>query len=220
MDYQPRSRLRQEKKQRDRLIRLAATHPTWALGFANEIWWSRLAQPNLHSWAPVGGALRLVSKTVAKADPDPKALACYGLLIRPTPPTPEQVWLRFATGQPVSGMTIPFLTWCADQVAALGQQALLLIWDNASWHTSQAVRAWLRVHNRTVKQTRQGVRIVANRLPSKSPWLNPIEPKWVHGKRPVLEPERVLTAAELESRVYAYYNCPPTPRLTITQQAA
>lgn len=152
MDYQPRSGLRPEKKQRDRLIRLAATDPTWALGFADEVWWSRLAQPNLHSWAPVGGDLRWVQKTVAKADPDPKALACYGLLIRPTPPTPEQVWLRFATGQPVSGMTIPFLTWCADQVAALGQQALLLIWDNASWHTSQAVRAWLRVHNRTLSR--------------------------------------------------------------------
>jgi hypothetical protein len=38
-------------------------------------------------------------------------------------------------------------------------------------------------------------------LPSKSPWLNPIEPKWVHGKRAVSEPDRLLSADELEARV-------------------
>ena len=42
---------------------------------------------------------------------------------------------------------------------------------------------------------------------SKSPWLNPIEPKWVHGKRAVADPARLLRAAELEARVYAYYAC-------------
>src|SRR5919197_2043730 len=50
LDYQPRSRLPQEKKRRDRLIRLATNHPTWALGFADEVWWSRLAQPDQHGW--------------------------------------------------------------------------------------------------------------------------------------------------------------------------
>lgn len=199
---------------------MAAAHPTWALGFADEVWWSRLAQPHLHSWAATGAELRLVQKAVVKADPDPKALACYGLLVRPTPTTPEQVWLRFATGQPISGITIQFLAWCCDRVAALDKRALLLIWDNASWHTSQAVYRWLRIHNRAVKRARHGVRILVCRLPSKSPWLNPMEPKWVHGKRAVLEPKQVLTAAELENRVYVYYGCPPAPHLTITQQAA
>jgi hypothetical protein len=220
LDYQPGPGVPPEKKQRDRLIRLAATHPTWALGFADEVWWSRLAQPHLHSWASTGEELRLVQKTVVKTDPDPKALACYGLLVRSIPTLPEQVWVRFASGQPVGAMTTQFLAWCSERLAALGQHVLLLIWDNASWHTSQAVRAWLRLHNRTVKRTRQGVRILTGRLPSQSPWLNPIEPKWVHGKRAVLEPKRVLTAAELESRVYAYYGCHPALRLMITQEAA
>ncbi len=44
-------------------------------------------------------------------------------------------------------------------------------------------------------------------LPSKSPWLNPIEPKWVHGKRAILEPERLLSGSEVETRVCAYYQC-------------
>jgi hypothetical protein len=44
------------------------------------------------------------------------------------------------------------------------------------------------------------------RLPSKSPWLKPIEPKCVHGKRAVAEPARVLSTAELIQRVCAYYH--------------
>jgi transposase len=199
---------------------LAARHPRWALGFADEVWWSRLAQPNLHTWADAGRELRLLHKCLAKGDPEPKALACYGLLVRLVPTTAEQVWLRFATGQPRSDLTIQFLAWCSERLQRLGQQALLLIWDNATWHTSQAVRQWLRTHNRMVKQTQQGVRIVSCRLPLQSPWLNPIEPRWVHGKRAVLEPQRALTAIELETRVYAYYGCQSEPHLSISQKVA
>ena len=46
------------------------------------------------------------------------------------------------------------------------------------------------------------------RLPSKSPWLNPIEPKWAHGKRAMGEPMRKLTAAELKQRLCDYYRSP------------
>ena len=42
------------------------------------------------------------------------------------------------------------------------------------------------------------MRIVACSLPIKSPWLNPIEPKWVHGKRAIVEPDRLLTAQEIK----------------------
>lgn len=52
--------------------------------------------------------------------------------------------------------------------------------------------AWIKAHNRQVKQ-QGGVRILACRLPSKSPWLNPIEPKWAHGKKAISEPDRLLT---------------------------
>ena len=57
------------------------------------------------------------------------------------------------------------------------------------------VRQWIKEHNKTVKSS-SGVRILVCHLPVKSPWLNPIEPKWVHGKRAIVEPERVLSAAE------------------------
>jgi hypothetical protein len=52
-----------------------------------------------------------------------------------------------------------------------------------------------------------GVRIVACYLPVKAPWLNAIEPKWVHGKRAIVEPGRKLTADETAERVCGYYGC-------------
>jgi hypothetical protein len=200
-------------------MRLAAIHPTWVLGFGDEVWWSRLAQPALHAWSPGKHTLRLVEKARAKGDTEPKALACYGVLLRATPSTPEQLGLRFATGQPVSALTLQFLAWCCERLAALGKRALLLVWDNASWHKSQLVRTWLRAHNHHVKRTGKGVRLLMCLLPSKSPWLNPIEPKWVHGKRAVVEPARVLTAQGVAERVCAYYGCPHEAPLSISEKA-
>ena len=90
------------------------------------------------------------------------------------------------------------------------------VWDNASWHVSQRVRRWIGQHNRRV--TREGgCKIVVCYLPVKAPWLNPIEPKWLHGKRAVVEPDRKLTAEELRQRVHDHYHCEPHDPLT--QQA-
>jgi len=160
-----------------------------------------LAQPSQHGWLADDERIQLQELTRANDDPDPKALACYGLLLRRRPQQADQMLLRFVDGRPVSAVTIDFLAWSSERLAAQGITGLLLIWDNASWHKSQQVRDWLGVHNHTVKQTGQGVRIVSCLLPSKSPWLNPIEPKWVHGKRAVSQPDRLLSADELEARV-------------------
>ena len=81
-------------------------------------------------------------------------------------------------------------------------------------------RTWLRHHNHYVKQTGRGVRILACRLPSKSPWLNPIEPKWVHGKRAMVEPDRLLSAQEVMERVSAYDGCGADSHLAISEKAA
>jgi hypothetical protein len=189
------------------VIQLAMAHPTWALGFEDEVWWSRLAQPDQHCWTDAATTPMLQELALPSGDADPKALACYGLLVRPGPQQADQMWLRFVAGRPVSMVTIAFLAWCSTQLAAQGFTALLLIWDNASWHRSQAVRHWIRQHNQRVKQGLVGVRLVVCPLPSKSPWLNPIEPKWVHGKRAVSEAARLLGADELEARVCAYYDC-------------
>lgn len=201
-------------------MHLARTHPTWGLGFADEVWWSRLAQPNQHRWSGDGRIPRLQELERPTEDAEPKALACYGLLLRGSPPQGDQMLLRFVAGRPVSAVTMEFLAWCSERLAEQAISALFLLWDNASWHKSQAVRTWLRQHNRRVKATGHGVRIVACRLPVKSPWLNPIEPKWVHGKRAVAEADRLLSAQELETRVYAYYGCHREDHLVMPQKVA
>ena len=202
---------------------LAKRHPEYALGFEDEVWWSRVTQPSLHAWADEGEVLRLVEQSLAKDDPDPKALACYGLLVScPAVPEtlPEQVWLRFVEKRPVSGVTTQFLDWCCAKLQTLGKTALLMPWDNAAWHVSKAVREWIQTHNRTVRQTGQGVRIVPCYLPTKSPWLNRIEPHWMHGKRNIVEPARLLTAQEVAERVCAYFGCTHESHLAVTEKAA
>jgi transposase len=223
VDHQPRSRVRTKKSARDRLIRLAAHHPTWVLGFQDEVWWSRLARPKLHAWVEEDDRLRLVEQAVAKDDPDPKALACYGLLLRADSTNEhaiDQMWLRFVEGRPVSAVTIDYLDWCCRKLHAAGQDALFLIWDNAPWHVSQLVRDWIRDHNRQVKQRGVGVRIIACYLPIKSPWLNAIEATWVHGKRRVVEADSLLTIQELADRVSDAYGCPHEPHLVMPKKVA
>ena len=164
----------------------------------------------------------MVEQIWRAADPDPKALACYGVLWQTGPldqPDRSQIALRFVTGRPVSAITTQFLDWCSQRLAERGTRHWLLIWDNASWHISKQVRPWIREHNRQVKQTGAGVRILPFRLPTQSPWLNPIEPKWVHGKRQVVERDGVLSAHQLAERICAYFGCSYEPHLVIPNRS-
>lgn len=201
---------------------MASGHPDWVLGFEDETWWSRFAYPALRSWSGEGETSHLVEPVKHKDDPDPKALACYGLLVRDlaTDGQPQdQVWLRFVDGRPVSAITTQFLAWSCQKLETAKKRALLLVWDNASWHISKAVRTWIREHNQQVKISGQGVRVVQCPLPVKSPWLNPIEPKWIHGKRKVVEADRTLSAHELADRVCAVFHCTHETHLAIPDNA-
>jgi transposase len=181
------------------LIELAARHPEWALGFEDETWWSRVERPHLHSWAQEGRSLQLIEQEVARNDVDPKALACFGLWL--PEPDLKEMWLRFVDGRPVSSITTQFLQWCCERLWAGGKRVLVMVWDNAGWHISKLVREWIKEYNWQVKQKGEGVRILAYWLPSKSPWLNPIEPKWLHAKGRVVEAEGLLSSQQLAQRV-------------------
>ena len=122
-------------------------------------------------------------------------------------------------GRPVSQVTCDYLAWLAEKMAALGKKVLVFLWDNATWHKSQIVKKWLKNHNRTVKQE-GGCRLLVCFLPSKSPWLNNIEPKWVHGKRAVVEPNGLLSAKHLEERICAYYHCSSEAHLFIQEKVS
>jgi len=132
----------------------------------------------------------------------------------------EQVWLRFVDGRPVSAVTIEFLAWLCNKAQTFGKRVLALVWDNASWHRSQAVRTWISAHNQQVKRTGQGVRLLICPLPTKSPWLNPIEPKWLHAKRRILEPDRTLSINELTQPICAAFDCDHEAHLSIPDKVS
>lgn len=190
----------------------------------------------MQAWAPSGRPLRLVERETDPGEEDPKALACYGVYFpeEAAKDAPEgsseekegsseeksdiesDMLLRFVEDRPVSRVTTTFLEWVCERLERRGTRVWALVWDQASWHTSEDVQDWIREHNRRVKRE-GGVRILACELPSKSPWLNPIEPKWLHGKRAICEPEGTLTPDDVIERVHAYYGCirvEPIPKET------
>jgi len=92
-----------------------------------------MAAPALHAWAARARPLRLAEQAVAKDDPDKQALACYGVLF----PATNAAWLRSLDGRPRGAVTTVSLDWRCQEAAARGKRALLLVWDNASWHVSK-----------------------------------------------------------------------------------
>jgi transposase len=196
-----------KKARRDQLIHLSAQHPEWVLGFEDEVWWSRVAQPSLHAWT-AGPPLKVQLLKSDANDPDPDAVACYGFLRHDA----HQVLLRFVDGRPLGEVTIQFLEWLCGCVAQEGKRVLVVIWDDASWHTCAEVAHWVEEQNQRAGRG-EGVRVVICELPVASPWLNNIEPCWTHAKRAVMEVDRKLTAAEITNRVCEHFRCELLPYL-------
>ncbi|MEO6457471.1 MAG: transposase [Chloroflexia bacterium] len=175
------------------------------VGYADEVWWSRFTQPRMHAWAEQGKPLRLQEMEARKGDADPKALCCYGLLREDS----GQMLLRFVDGRPVSHVSTSYLQWVCERLDMEGKRVLVLIWDNASWHINREVLTWIRQHNRQVlcgrREGKGGVQIIPCFLPTKSPWLDNIEPKWVHGKLAVAEPDSILPAQQLARSMCDYF---------------
>jgi transposase len=197
----------QKKARRDRFIRLASKHPEWVLGFIDEVWWSRLARPPLRAWA-ADEPLKLHVLSRSDNDPDPVAICCYGMLRQDT----DKVMLRFVEGRAVGDTTAQFLGWVCDQLEAESKTRLIVVWDDASWHSGKPVADWISEHNRIVKRD-GGVQIVLCPLPVKSPWLNNIETRWGPAKRAILDPDRMLTGKEVVSRVCEYFGSDLLPYL-------
>jgi transposase len=197
----------QKKARRDRFIRLAGKHPEWVLGFLDEVWWSRLARPPLRAWS-AGDPLKVHVVSRPEDDPDPVAICCYGMLRQDT----DKVMLRFVEGRPVGDVTAQFLAWVCERLEAEGKSRLIVIWDDASWHSGRPASDWIAEHNRRVKRD-GGVEIVLCPLPVKSPWLNNIETRWGPAKRAILEPDRILTGQEVVTRVCEHFGCAPLPYL-------
>jgi len=190
---------------------MVESRPDWAYSFQDETWWSRLSHPNLPSWVENGQSTRLIQQTHSKEDPDPKVLACYGLLVRwknDKGQNKEKIWLCFVEGNPCARLTIKYLQWTCSKACQSGKRVLVMFWDHAPWHVSKEIMDWVHEHNRQVKQSGKGLRLLICFLPKKSPWLNSIEPMWIHAKRKIVEPDRKLSANEVVSRVCSVFANP------------
>src|SRR5262249_34602906 len=98
------------------------------------------------------------------------------------------------------------------QLAAEGKARLIVVWDDASWHSGRPASDWIAEHNREVKRN-GGTEIVLCPLPVKSPWLNNIEMRWGPAKRAILDLDRLLTGQETFARVCEHFGCEQLPYL-------
>ena len=150
------------------------------MGFADEVWWSRLAQPVVATWTSPQAPqepLHLHTKQRPEGDSEAKALACYGVLLKHNATTAQdtgqkedtgsQMLLRFVQGRPVSSVTCQFLQWLCQRLQEQRQRVLVLVWDNATWHLSQQVQQWIGTYNQQAKRS-GGLRLLVCRLPSRS----------------------------------------------------
>ena len=134
-----------EKKVARSLDRAGVWASWWVLGFQDEVWWSCYAQLYLQTWTDDKSLRRITTRRTARTRADRDGV--YGDLRTDTQGMLCALWM--ATDQCV---TIQFVQWVTDRLAAEGKTALLMVWDNASWHISQTVRAWRKAHNRRVKR--------------------------------------------------------------------
>jgi transposase len=148
-------------------------------------------------------ALQMVKREAPETEAD-KALACYGAVRHDT----QEVCFSFSPSRPVSEETWKFVLALLAMARTEGKQVLVIIWDNAGWHLSKRLRQWIRHHNQTAKLTGD-VRLLTHLLPLKSPWLNPIEPRWVHAKRAICEPDGDLSVDETKRRLCAHFGTQP-----------
>lgn len=181
----------------------AQQRPDWLLVEEDECWFSRFAQPQAHAWAEAGDELYLVQRAPKRGEVE-QALACFGAVRHES----DEVLLSFSAGQPNSLQTWWFIVGLLAVAGTAGKQVLVVIWDNATWHKSADIRQWTRAYNRAAKAVAEP-RLLIHQLPVKSPWLNPIEPRWVHAKRAVCEADGALTPTELRRRLCRHFETQP-----------
>ena len=173
----------------------------------DESWFSRFEQPTLQAWSD-REPLHMVQRIAPEPEAD-KALACYGAVRSDT----QQVYFSFSALRPISEETWKFVQALVQVAREEGKHVLVIIWDNASWHLSKRLRQWVRQYNHEAK-TSGDVRILTHLLPLQSPWLNPIEPRWVHAKRAICEPNGTLLVEEARRRLCAYFGSQPLSSFT------
>ena len=154
------------KSQRDRLLALARAAPDGVAIWLDQSWFV-LWPYRFRAWARRDHPPRVAQRWKERVD----TTALYAALDDET----QEAFLRWATGQPNSEETICYLEALMAHWTGQGKRFLVLFWDRAPWHTSRRTRGWIREYNSRAKS--QGLtRLIVCLLPTRSPWLMPLEP--------------------------------------------
>lgn len=179
------------KHQRDRLLVIARTAPDGAAVWLDESWFVRWPY-RFWAWTKHKAPLRVPLRW----NEDVETTALFAALDDES----QESFLRWADGQPNSERMIPFLEALMAHWTQKGKRFIVLFWDRASFHTSGRVRRWIRDYNRRAKK--DGLtRLIPFWLPSRSPWLMPLEAVFGSVKHRVLGDRTFGTLADLQVAV-------------------
>ncbi len=185
-----------KKARRDAILAWAKRDPSILVVFQDESWFS--------------GTPKAVGQYGQRGQPWTAAVAkpahkCKG------------AWVLYAALEVVSGQVQRFYAPRCNQTAvrqqletllaqaqAAGRQVLVVIWDNASWHTAKALRHWYYRYNQVAKRDGR-VRLLLVALPSRSPWLNPLEPIFGQAKRRIVGRRSVPQPSRLKRKTESYF---------------
>ena len=186
----------QRKRRRDRLLALARAAPDGAAYWLDQSWFSRWPY-RFRAWAAKDTPLRVAQRWSEKVD----TTALYAALDDES----QEAFLRWATGQPDSEETVQFLEALMAHCTQNGLRFIVLIWDKASWHTSRRTQGWIRAYNRRAKEEALA-RLIVCQLPTRSPWLMPLEPIFGWTKHQILGGRLFQTVAQLQAAVESYFH--------------
>ena len=183
------------KSQRDRLLAMARAATDGAAMWLDESWFVRWPY-RFWAWAARKEQPRVAKRWNEKVD----TTALYAALDEET----QEALLHWAEGQPNSEVTVQFLESLMAHCTKKGKRFIVLFWDKASWHTSKETRSWIRAYNRRAKL--DGLtRLIVCKLPTRSPWLMPLEPVFGWLKHQVLGDRVFDTLAELRAAAECYF---------------
>jgi transposase len=189
----PHYRLR--KKRRNRLLTMARAALGGAAVWLDQSWFVRWPY-RFRAWAAKTAPLRVAQRWSEEVD----TTALYAALDDET----QEPFLRWAEGQPNSEETVQFLEALMAHYTSRGFRFVVLFWDKAPWHTSERTRAWIRSYNQQAKREKS-TRLIVCPLPTRSPWLMPLEPIFGWLKHQVLGGHLFETIAALQAAVERYF---------------
>ncbi len=158
------------KKARDRLIRLAETHPDWVLGFQDD---ALVVASGPTAPAQLGRGRTAALGRARRRPHRPRPWAAAGLLRLALVRTQAGCCCGSCKADPVGVIvTEDFLAWVCQRLAAEGKQRCC--WSGITPPGTSASECGAAPRRTTRVKHEGGCRVVVCRLPSKSPWLNSI----------------------------------------------